>query len=106
MLNPSSSEIYVLGINFKGLSKPVEDAMCHMVQKFNPNQWLFTTFEKDFIKFHSDAIQACIENTKKSIIRSILMYYYYNHKDHDQLLQRIQQKEGEDWIRKYLLFKK
>jgi len=106
MLNPSSSEIYVLGINFKGLSKPVEDAMCHIVQKFNPNQWLFTTFEKDFIKFHSEAIQACIENTKKSIIRSILMYYYYNYKDHDELLQRIQRKEGDEWIRKYLLFKK
>lgn len=106
MLNPSSSEIYVLGINFKGLSKPVEDAMCHVVQKFNPDQWLFKTFEKDFIKFHTEAIQVCIENTKKSIIRSILMYHYYNPKEHNELLQRIQNKEGSAWIQKYLLFGK
>jgi hypothetical protein len=104
-LNPSSSEIYVLGINFKGLSKPVEDALCHVVQRFNPNQWLFTTFEKDFIKFHIEAVQACIENTKKSIYRSILMYHYYNPKEHDELLKRIQHKEGDAWIKKYLLFK-
>jgi hypothetical protein len=104
LLNPSSSEIYVVGINFKGLSKPVEDAMCHVVQKFNPDQWLFKTFEKDFIKFHTEAIQACVENTKKSIIRSILMYHYYNPKEHNELLQRIQNKEGSTWIQKYLLF--
>ena len=104
-LNPSSSEIYVLGINFKGVSKPVEDALCHVVQRFNPNQWLFTTFEKDFIKFHIEAVQACTENTKKSIYRSILMYHYYNPKEHDELLKRIQHKEGDAWIKKYLLFK-
>jgi hypothetical protein len=106
MLNPSSSEIYVIGINFKGISKPVEDAMCYVVQKYNPAQWLFTTFEKDFIKFHTEAIQACIENTKKSIIRSILMYHFYDPKEHSELLQRIQQKEGSAWIQKYLLFSK
>jgi hypothetical protein len=105
-LNPSSSEIYVLGIHFKGISKRVEDALCDLVQKFNPDRWLFETFEKDFIKFHTEAIQTCIENTKRSMIRSILMYHFYNPKEHIELLEKIQRKDGDEWIRKYLLFGK
>jgi hypothetical protein len=101
-LNPSSSEIYVLGINFKGLSPKIEEQLLHTVRHFDENVWLFESFSEDFVNKHFNSIQQCINNTKKSITRSILMYYYYKAEKHLKMLKDIQTKEAYAWTKKYL----
>jgi hypothetical protein len=101
-LNPSSSEIYVLGINFKGLPTKIEEQLLNTVTHFDENVWLFDSFSEDFVKKHFDSIQECINNTKRSITRSILMYYYYKQEKHLKMLKDIQTREAHSWIKKFL----
>uniref|UniRef100_A0A6C0EBA8 Ribosomal RNA methyltransferase FtsJ domain-containing protein n=1 Tax=viral metagenome TaxID=1070528 RepID=A0A6C0EBA8_9ZZZZ len=101
-LNPSSSEIYVIGIKYKQINEKTKELLLNSIRNFNPKLWLHDSLNCSFIKAHFDAIDKCINNTIKSIYRSIISYYYYNPIKHSELLKKSQRKDTQEWINKYL----
>ena len=98
-LNPSSSEIYIICLNFKG--NMYRDILMTYYNKFNINTWMFDSFDENFLIKHTDAIVSLVNHVKSSIYRSIILYYYYTDK-HYKKLQSCQIKYNKSWINKYL----
>jgi hypothetical protein len=96
--NPSSSEVYVTGKGFLGVSETTSDALFYVLEHFNKNKYLLKIPE-EFIYQYTKNVSKFINRTANSVHRSV--YYYDNYDEmmkYDKSLETIMQQRVNEWI--------
>jgi 23S rRNA U2552 (ribose-2'-O)-methylase RlmE/FtsJ len=106
--NPNSGEVYIVGVNFKGIDDNMIDMYCDMLDNYKENHCWFEQdkLDKKVVKKIMDFIEECFElRLKQTKIRLILSSCFYklndNQKNHlqcNKMLSMDYHKETRDKI--------
>lgn len=96
-LNPLSSEIYIVAINYQEIKNT--KYLFDFMHNFDYTNWLFSTIDEQFIKQHIEITKQLVQNNKQHIFRTLIMFHYLD--DKTKLLHT-QSMFSKSWVRKYM----
>jgi hypothetical protein len=99
-LNLTSSEIYIVGKKYKGISNEVQDHLIQLHKNFDMDMKPEEAWNQGFLSEHYAAITRMIYNSIHCLDK-YLVYYYYINSDYEKMLQKINDTAAKAWVQKY-----